>query len=169
MKKAILFFAVLFIFETGMAQPETTDAEAKAAISKLAFIAGKWKGSGWMMGRDRTKAEFNQAENIQFKLDSTILLIEGMGKTNGTVIHDALAIVSYNKDKSEYAFQSFLHTGRKGTFKAELKGEKLYWYPSDNMRYIIWINEKGQWYETGEYNREGQWFQFFEMTLDKTE
>jgi hypothetical protein len=35
------------------------------------------------------------------------------------------------------------------------------------MRYIIYLNDKGQWHETGEMKRENDWFQFFEMTLDK--
>jgi hypothetical protein len=26
----------------------------------------------------------------------------------------------------------------------------------DNFRYIIYINDEGQWYETGELNRDGQ-------------
>jgi len=52
-------------------------------------------------------------------------------------------------------------------FKAEIIGNKLYWYPNENVRYIIWKNEKEQWYEKGEYKRENSWNQFFEMTLDK--
>jgi hypothetical protein len=35
------------------------------------------------------------------------------------------------------------------------------------MRYIIFLNEKGQWYEKGEMKRDAGWFQFMEMTLNK--
>ncbi|CAN5383873.1 hypothetical protein BH23BAC1_BH23BAC1_05400 [soil metagenome] len=35
------------------------------------------------------------------------------------------------------------------------------------MRYIINLNDQGQWYEKGEIKRNGNWLQFFEMTLDK--
>ena len=38
------------------------------------------------------------------------------------------------------------------------------------MRYTIKLNQKGQWYETGEMSMNGQaGQQFFEMTLDKAQ
>jgi len=48
------------------------------------------------------------------------------------VTHNAMAIISYNKESDDYSFQSYLQNGRKG-----------------------------------ELNREGNWNQFFEMTLNK--
>ena len=35
------------------------------------------------------------------------------------------------------------------------------------MSYIIFLNENGQRYEGGEVKHGGNWFQFFEMTLDR--
>lgn len=139
----------------------------KQEIKKLAFIVGEWKGEGWMMGRDGQRHSFIQTENVQFKLDSTAILIEGLGMTEGEVIHNAMAVLRFNRENSNYSFNSFLSTGLEGSFKAELIDDKLYWYPNENMRYIIELNEDGQWYETGEINRDGNWFQFFEMTLNK--
>ena len=75
----------------------------------------------------------------------------------------------HNKEDSNYTFQSYLSSGRSGSFKSKLINEEFYWYPRENMRYRISINDKGQWYETGEMNRNNDWFQFFEMTLDKVE
>lgn len=37
------------------------------------------------------------------------------------------------------------------------------------MRYIIGLNDKGQWYETGEFKKDDEWNHFFEMTLNKTD
>lgn len=148
-------------------QAPTTDKTAKAEISKLGFIVGQWEGDGWMMGRDGNKGSFTQTENIQFKLDSTAILIEGLGKNNGQIIHNAMAIITYNKQEKNYTFNSFLSSGHGGSFKAELIEGKLHWYPNENMRYIISLNEKSQWYETGEMKRQDSWYQFFEMTLDK--
>lgn len=108
-----------------------------------------------------------QTETISFKIDSTAILIEGLGTSNGKVVHNAMAILSYNKADNNYTFHSYLANGREGKFKAELIDSKLYWYPMDNMRYIIFLNEYGQWYETGEMKRGEDWFQFFEMTLDR--
>ena len=93
--------------------------------------------------------------------------MEGKGTSNGNVFHKALAIVSFDNEEDQYKFRSYLANGRKGEFKAELIDGKFYWYPMDNMRYIIEINDQGHWYEKGEYNNQGNWFQFFEMTLEK--
>ena len=35
------------------------------------------------MGRDGAKSEFDQTEKIQFKLDSTMVLIEGLANPRG--------------------------------------------------------------------------------------
>jgi len=121
------------------------------------------------MGRDGQKAEFVQTEKIHFKLDSTAILIEGLGKKGDEVIHNAMAIVSYNKEDNNYFFQSYLQNGRKGEFKGEIIDGKFYWYPGETMRYIIELNDKGQWFEIGETKHGDKWFQFFEMTLDRVD
>jgi len=163
-----LFSAVCILLAfPAISQPGKIDTIAKAQIIKLAFITGEWKGSGWVLGADKQKHYFDQTEKVQFKLDSTALLIEGVGKTNGIVTHNALAIITFVKSKEHFNFQSYLSSGHGGSFKAELLANRLYWYPSDNMRYIIYLTDKGQWYETGEINQNGQWMQFFEMTLNK--
>ena len=168
MKKGILIFALsVFLAGQSYSQSFATDTISKSEISKLDFLIGNWEGNGWIMGRDRTKSEFVQSEKIQFKLDSTVILIEGLGKSNGIITHNAMAIISFNKEDSNYIFQSYVQNGQKGEFKGELVDGKFYWYLNENMRYIIWINENEQWYETGEFNREGKWYQFFEMTLDR--
>lgn len=120
-----------------------------------------------MMMQDGKKYTFDQTEKVQFKLDETALLIEGNGTSAGRNIHNALAIVNWDKNTNQYKFRSWLATGMSGEFKAEVKDGKFYWYPMDNMQYIIWLNEKGQWYEIGEIRRNNEWYRFFEMTLDK--
>ncbi|WJJ96616.1 hypothetical protein [Algibacter luteus] len=160
----LIFFMTNFAFS----QSSKTDSISKSKISELQFMVGKWEGSGWMMGR-QGKSNFVQTEDISFKLDSTAIHIEGKGMANGKTIHDALAILTYNKNDDNYLFRSYLPSGQNAEFKAELIDSKLYWYPNENVRYIIWLTENGQWYEKGEYQREGNWNQFFEMTLDKNE
>lgn len=165
-KNLILVLSIFFVTNS-FCQSYQTDATSKSEVSKLAFITGQWKGQGWMMMAGGKKSVFDQTENIQFKLDSTAILIEGLGKNDGKVIHNAMAIVSYNKEDKNYVFQSYLQNGRRGEFKGELIDGKFYWYPNKNMRYIIELNEKDQWYEIGEMKRGDDWYQFFEMTLDR--
>jgi hypothetical protein len=120
------------------------------------------------MAEDGNRYEFDQTELVQLKLDGTALLIEGRGMSDGKVIHDALAVVTYNQKDKNYSFMAWLSNREGGEYRGELIDNFFYWYPGDNIRYIIYRNEKGQWYEKGEYNTGGgNWFQFFEMTLDK--
>lgn len=168
MKKNILTLTIsVLMIGLSFGQSFETDSISKSEVSKLHFITGKWKGKGWMMGADRKKAEFEQTEDIEFKLDSTAILILGVGRHDGMIIHNAMAIVSYNKEENNYTFQSYLQNGRKGEFKAALIDGKFYWYPNEHMRYIIELNEKDQWYEIGEIKQGEHWYQFFEMTLDR--
>lgn len=167
MKSVSLLLSCCLISICTFAQMGGTDQESKEAMGKLAFIEGEWKGEGWMMGQDGQKNPFSQTEDISFKLDGTALLIEGKGTDGDRTIHDALAIVTYNKKDKNYSFQSYLANGMAGKFKAELIDDKFYWYPMGNMRYIIFLNEEGQWKEIGEMKQGENWFQFFEMTLDK--
>lgn len=150
---------------TLLAQQEI-DKLSVEMLKKLDFITGKWSGSGWIIDQEGIKREFSQTENIQYKINGTALLIEGEGKAQGKIIHSAMAIVTYNKEKGSYDFRSYLFTGRSTLFTGEIIDNKFYWYPTESSRYIIGLNEKGQWYETGEIKRNGEWIQFFEMVLD---
>lgn len=167
--KKLVFLLISWVMIPGglLAQNFETDLESKSEILKLEFITGNWEGKGWMMGQDGQKHHFDQTENITFKLDSTAILIEGHGEANGRSVHDALAVISFDKESKNYTFTSWLANGRGGQFKAALIDDKFYWYPNENMQYVISLNEKGQWHETGEIRQGDKWFQFFEMTLDR--
>lgn len=168
MKRLALFILCApLMFQFLKAQEIQTDPVLKTEMSKLDFMEGTWKGEGWMYGQDGQRHEFEQSESVQFKLDHTLLLIEGHGLAQGQVVHNALAAVTYDKELEEYAFVSWLANGLSGKYTAKLIGDKFHWYPNAYSRYTLLINEQGQWYETGEMKRGEQWVQFFEMTLDK--
>jgi len=170
MKQIILTAAILLMgAATLAAQDNQADRESQPAMQQLEFMTGEWKGTGWMMGRDGSRHNFDQTEKVQFKLDNTVILVEGLGKTDGVVTHNALAIISYNKAAQNYSFHSYLSSGLENTFTGELKEDTFTWYLNENMRYVLRINEEGQWDEKGEMNRGGQWFQFMEMKLDRVD
>jgi len=83
-------------------------------------MTGQWSGSGWLIGRDGIKQEFDQTEDVEFRLDNTALIIEGKCKTRGIVSHHAFAVVTFNKETDDFNFQSWLANGNSGTFKAEI-------------------------------------------------
>lgn len=167
MRKIYQIIFVLLFTSTISGQSHQVDTRAKTEIKKLYFLIGHWNGAGWILGENREKHSFVQSELVAFKLDSTAILVEGLGEAQGTVIHEALAIITYDSSGGQYSFRSYLASGRQGVYPAEIIQDKFYWYPDENMRYIIYLNEDGQWYETGEMKHGGNWFQFFEMTPDK--
>lgn len=167
----IYLFAACMMGFLNLAHGQSYDLSpvAQEKMEALAFLVGNWKGSGWMITPDQQRHTFEQSEKVEMQLSGTHLMIEGKGISNGKVIHNALAVISPKEESGQFAFNSFLQSGTSGSFKAELKGEVLYWYPTEQVRYVIQINESGQWHEIGEYNMGTEWFQFFEMTLDKVD
>ena len=166
----VFLAGILFVSNLALwAQPIQTNQEVKTAITQLDFLVGQWKGTGWIMGMDGQKHNYTQTELVQFKLDSTVILVEGLGKTGEVITHNALAIISYDTEEGTYNFRSYLSTGQGGTFKGELKDGTFIWYPNENMRYVININADKQWFEKGEMKRGENWFQFMEMTLDRAD
>jgi hypothetical protein len=163
------FLALLVLQMSGAwAQPSyDLSAASQKKMAPLSFLEGNWKGSGWMIGQDRVRSTFESEEQIQFKLSGTLLEIEDVSRSEGKVVHHALAVVTPAEDEGKFDFISFLQSGEKGTYPAGLIDGKFYWYPAKEIRYIIELNANGQWFEIGEYNGGGTWYKFFEMTLDK--
>lgn len=165
-KLFLIMFSFCLFIASSFSQEIYTDSISKKEIKKLAFLSGNWEGEGWMMDPNGERHSFQQTENVEFKLDSTSILIEGRGFANRQIVHDALAIVRYDKENKRYSFSSFLANGRGGNFYGEIKDQEFHWYPGQNMRYIIKV-DGNQWAEIGEMNRNGEWMQFFQMNLTK--
>ncbi len=169
LKLNLLIYCLVGVIYAANGQVYELNPDAQDAMKSLAFLEGNWEGKGWMMTQDQKRYEFDQTEEVKFQLSGTHLMIIGKGLSDGKVIHNALAIISPKAEQGKFDFSSFLQSGQKGSFRAELSDGKLYWYPSERVRYVIRINDSGQWHEIGEYDMGERWFQFFEMTLDKVQ
>ncbi len=168
-----LILVAVFLMET-RSQPEPQ--EMKNSMQKLEFLVGHWKGEGWKLNRDGTKQHFRQTEDVQWKLDGAVLLVEGIGRSagndnSGEIVHQALGVISYDQSGG-YQFNAFLANGRSSHSQATLmeKG-KFIWTISPphggTIRYTLKIIN-GTWHEIGEYSRNGNnWSQFLEMNLKK--
>ncbi|WP_026952616.1 hypothetical protein [Algoriphagus mannitolivorans] len=167
LKNFLLLVCMISAVQFAQAQDYALNPEVQNQMKSLAFLEGHWKGSGWMMGQDRQRMTFQQEEIIEFKLSGTLLEIEGIGKSDGQVVHHALAVIQPKGKDGEYEFSSYLQSGLSGKYPATFKDGKFIWRPTELVRYIIQLNDQGQWHEIGEYNAGDQWFQFMEMTLDK--
>lgn len=166
---AVILIAFLFVFAAVGQQPSTAELK-KTEMKKLDKMAGQWKGSGWIQ-QGPQRENFNGSETVQRKLDGLALLVEGkFSNAEGKVMHETLAVLSYDDALKNYRFATYLANGITGVQDFKIVGDHFEWgfqIPAGTVRYTIKI-ENDMWFEIGEFSRDGKtWFKNFEMKLDK--
>lgn len=179
MKNTFFICCLLLGFNLGSAyaqQSETASENLKVNMKKLAYFEGRWKGEAITTERNGTKTKINQEENIQFKLDGTVLLIEGIGRNpeSGKVVFNAMAVASYDEITQNYKFRSYLMNGNTtdAYFKV-LADNKFEWgfdIPNGGkIKFDLVLDPaKKTWNEKGSYSPDGQaWYPYIELNLTK--
>jgi len=149
----------------------------KQEMQKLAYMAGKWKGEASIRQPNGALIQVSQEEDIQFKLDGTILMVEGTGRNEeGNVVFNAIGIISYNPDTKSFGMKSHLLDGKQtdAYFKIQTENNFEWGFTLANnarIRYNIIMNpQENSWKEKGEYSPDGTtWYPFMEMNLTKLE
>lgn len=156
------------------AQPHVSPDAKIAAVAKLRLLEGTWEGTGWMVMGPQGKSEFLGTETVQRDLGGVVLTVRGVHRRGDQVIHEALGVISFDEASGNYAFKSYLASGREGDFTAKLIENGIEWgFENPHMgriRYTLRISADGTtWHEIGEMSRDGgtTWFQTMEMTLQK--
>jgi hypothetical protein len=144
----------------------------RAAMKKLGFLVGKWSGGARVQRGPGPAIELTQMEDVQYKLDGLVLLIEGTGrnKSDGQVVFRALATVDFDEESGAYRMRAY-NDGR--SLDTELKlaadGKGFTWgfaFGQIKTSYVMHLNEKGEWTETGEVVMGNQPpMKFIEMTV----
>jgi hypothetical protein len=168
----ILMFLFLNAFSAFSisAQNEPSTELLRAEMSKLDKMVGQWKGSGWIQ-QGAKRETFSGTETVQRKIDGLALLVEGkFSNPEGKVIHETLAVLSFDPKAKSYDFRTYLANGMSGNHNFKLLADGYEWgfqFPAGNIRYIIKTNND-VWFETGEFSKDGKtWMKIFEMKLDK--
>lgn len=177
---SILLVAIIAWSQATLAQsgdrspPARPDITAQQqAMERISFMTGKWRGDGWVLNGD-SRYEFRQTEHVRYNLDGAILLIDGRGfskdgAADAEPYFSAFAVVSFNDRKEKYQFQSYSR-GYAGTYDASVMDDGGFEWLVGSSRYRIWLTEDEQWFEIGERRQDnGEWAQFFEMTLTRSE
>ena len=152
--------------------PSPSGEAGLAAMEKIAFMAGEWKGEGWMRRGPGEPNRFTSNEMVETRLDGRVLLVEGLHRAEGSgeVVHNAVALLSYDADTGGYRLQSHLLDGRSGDYPATLEDGSFVWTmeaPSGHIRYTITV-EGDAWHEVGEFSADGDtWRPFFQMDLER--
>ncbi len=113
-KTSRLVLAAASIFSVALTavgqQPGGPDAQ-RAAMQKLAFLAGHWSGPVTIVHGPGEPLKLTQTENIQFKLDGLVLLVEGQSTDkDGKVSFGALATVAFDEATHTYRIRAY-HDG----------------------------------------------------------
>ena len=166
-------FSTVFSQEKGNSGGQSNVDLQKSEMQKLDVLAGKWSGAGWIQ-QGAARAEFTGTENVQKKLDGLALLVEGRftdQKDSTKVIHETLAVLTYNPKTEIYDFRTYLASGMSGNFTFKTTETGYEWgmdFPGSKIVYDITVKD-GTWHEVGKISRDDgkNWTQFFEMNLKK--
>jgi len=143
-------------------------AQQRAAMSKLAFMDGVWRGPAWTILPTGEKRTVTQTERIGPFLGGAVKVIEGRGyDAKNAVAFNALGIVSYDAMKKAHTFRSYA-LGMAGDFAFTPNDSGYVWMiPAGPMtiRYTA-VVRGGKLREIGERLAPGaDAVQFFEMNL----
>lgn len=145
----------------------------RAAIDKLDFMVGTWRGQAWMQ-RGPTRVQTTMSETVERGLDGVVLQVEGVGTVADSgsgasrTVHHALAVVSFDSPTGAYGMRSYIASGQHGDFILTLIPGGVSWtreVPGGRIRNTAHI-ANGEWHEIGEFSRDGAtWTQIMEMRL----
>ena len=168
--KQIFYYLLIAAVWSGVAQ--TAEENGKMKMQQLNFMTGKWTGCGWMVHPDQIRSTFTQEEEIAFELNGRVMLLKGVGRDEeGTIRHNALAVISYDSSTDAYKMMSYLEDGRFTEATMELLGAgKVKWgfeVEGGTISYLIDIKD-GKWKEDGSFSpkqsKESYPFIGFELT-----
>jgi hypothetical protein len=140
-------------------------------MKKLAFLVGTWTGDATTV-RTNQKIKVKQTEEVSYKLDGLVLLIEGTGRNpeTGEVMFRALATVSYDDAASVYHFRAY-NDGSYLDTEVKVPENGFEWgYKAGpgQIRFVMKLNDAGDWVETGDFTTGNDPAQrFFNMTVRK--
>lgn len=178
MKAQIILIFIVLSSANVIGQP--SEKVAKEKMKPFFHWVGHWQGESYtQMGPGQPKKSIVN-EYLEYKLDSAVILVEGIGKSIETesskadIVHHAMAILSFDQKTNEYRFNTHLKDGRNTNALFTIHEDNQYQWgfdvPSGKVRYSIRIDvTKKTWDEIGEFSSDHgvTWRKFFEMKLTK--
>ncbi len=127
----------------------STDVQ-REAMHKLAFLAGRWSGPITVIRGPGEPLRLTQTENVQFKLDGLVLLIEGQSTgSDGKVLFSALATISYDDASHTYRFRAY-NDGHYLETELSVPDGGFSWQFQSGPAHIVntmHLTSKGEWNE----------------------
>lgn len=165
MKTAISLFIHITLFPTlcmllfslalvAQQPPVSNRVDAqREAMRKLSFLAGRWSGPVTVIRGMGEPVHLSQTENIEYKLDGLVLLIEGKSTSvNGKVLFSALATIAYDEASHSYRFRAY-NDGHYLDTELSLLDHGFSWGFTSGPAHIantMQLTGKGEWNESTE-------------------
>jgi hypothetical protein len=157
---------------TAFAQPQRANVTTqREAMKKLGFLVGTWTGEATTVRPNQT-IKVKQTEQVSYKLDGIVLLIEGTGRNpdSGEVMFRALATGSYDDAAGVYHFRAY-NDGSYLDTELKVPANGFEWgYKAGlaQIAFVMRLNDAGDWVETGDATVGTTPTQrFFDMTVRK--
>lgn len=132
-------------------QPAPNNADIqREAMHKLAFLAGRWSGPVTITRGSGEPLRLTQSEEVQYKLDGLVLLIEGESRsTDGKAQFSALATVSFDDAARTYHIRAY-NNGHYLDTELHVLADGFSWgFPAGPARIVntMYLTGKGEWQE----------------------
>lgn len=102
----------LLLLTTALALPAEAQQRAnperqREAMKRLSFLVGQWRGEATTIVAGVSK-RLNQTEDVRFRLDGLLLLVEGTGRDpeTGAIAFSALATIAFDEASGTYRFRA---------------------------------------------------------------
>jgi hypothetical protein len=135
----------------GQGQPDVT--AQRDAMKKLDFLVGKWSGEASVIRGPGEPMKLTQTEEVQFKLDGLVMLVEGTGRNSaGQVVYRALATIAYDDTAGVYRFRAYNDGRYLDTELTVTPGGFSWGYEAGPLKVhnTMGLSEKGEWLESTE-------------------
>lgn len=125
-------------------------------MQKLAFLVGKWSGEACILQGPVQSLDLYQTEEVQYKLDGLLLVIEGVGrsKSDSLLALQAFGLISFDHESTTYTMRA-CNDGRFLESEVRLLDEPnaISWGFSlgpFKTQSVLRINARGEWTELAE-------------------
>jgi hypothetical protein len=140
---------ISFTLSPAAQMPNSVDSQ-RQAMRKLSFLAGHWSGPVTIVRGPGEPNHFTQTEDVQYKLDGLVLLVEGKGASaDGKVQFSALATIAYDDASHTYRFRAY-NDGHYLDTELSVPANGFSWSFMSGPAHIVntmHLTSKGEWDE----------------------
>jgi hypothetical protein len=153
-------FVLLFSLTLVAQQPASSSVDAqREAMKKLSFLSGHWSGPVTIIRGTGEPLHLTQTEDVEYKLDGLVLLIEGRGTSaDGKVLFSALATIAYDDASRSYRFRAY-HDGHYLDTELSVLDHGFSWGFTSGPAHIV---------NNMQLTAKGEWNEFTEVTVGST-